>query len=60
MEDKLIVTFDKNNGDIPFLVVSRKLADGTIEIINGLKGDIAVDLYNTLTSWIIVDDKEDE
>lgn len=58
--DKLTVTFDHDPKglDVPCLVVSRKLADGAVEIINAIKGEAAVDMYNALTSWVVIDNKE--
>lgn len=51
--DKLIVTFDRDPKglDEPCLVVGRKLTDGTIEIINTLKGEDANTLYDVITTW---------
>lgn len=52
MGDTLIITFDYKDGDVPVLLVSRKIFDAMyetkLEVINEFTGDDAVSLYNFL------------
>lgn len=53
MGDTLIITFDYKDGDVPVLLVGRKIFDAMyetkLEVINEFTGDDAVSLYNLLT-----------
>lgn len=51
--DKLTVTFDREpeGMDVPVLVVSRTEDNGDIVIVNAMKGNAAVNLYELLINW---------
>lgn len=47
-EDSLFICFDSNGTDEPSLAVMRKRFDGSVEVINFLYGETAIDIYKTL------------
>lgn len=47
-EDSLSICFDSNGIDEPCLVIMRKRFDGSLEVINFLYGEAAIDIYNKL------------
>ena len=49
-EDSLFICFDSNGTDEPRLAVMRKRLDGSVEVINFLYGETAIDIYKTLIS----------
>lgn len=62
MEDILIITFDYKPGDVPVLLVSKKMYETKLEVINEFTGNIAVTLYNFLKkdNRIVINEKKDE
>lgn len=51
MTDKLIITFDKSQEDIPTLVVAREgwsLLNPAMEVINIITGDDAIKIWEQL------------
>ena len=49
--DTIIVSYDNSNGkDHTVLVVGRKRANQSVEIINALRGDEAEEMYRRLTT----------
>ena len=49
MNDKLFVCIDKEAGDVPVLIVGRlDEATKTVDILNALQGEKALDLYKKL------------
>ena len=53
MSDRLIVTFDKNDDDVPVLLVSKEIFDvmwaTKLQVINKLTSNDAIAVYNFLT-----------
>ena len=47
MTDILKIAYDENGKDLPCLVVARNKGD-TMEIVNGIVGEKATELYNLL------------
>lgn len=51
IQDTILVSVDFNgNGDLSVMVVGRKRANQTVEIINALQGKEAEDLYSKLVT----------
>ena len=48
--DTLLIGFDHSNGDHPVLIVGRKGKDKDIQILNACQNEMAIDIYNMLTS----------
>lgn len=47
MTDFLRIAYDENGKDLPCLVVARD-EDGKMEMVNGIVGEKATELYNLL------------
>ena len=63
MSDKLILTFDKSNEDIPVLIIAKEGYGGfmsapELHIKNIITGDRAVQIYNELLNKEENNDKE--
>lgn len=49
--DQLLVGLDRNEKDIPILVVARKSPRGLLTALNVIAGDEAIELYDKLTTY---------
>lgn len=47
--DMLMVGYDYLHGDIPVLIVGRRLSNHTVDIVEMFQGTEAIELYNKLT-----------
>ena len=50
--DVLLVSFDAHSNDEPIMIVGRKKAGCSIDIVNAFQGEEAVDFYNALTTVV--------
>lgn len=48
--DTFLVSFDYTHGDIPVLIVGRRVKKKDIDIINAFEGEEAKELYQKLTT----------
>lgn len=50
MITSMIISFDNQSNDEPIMIVGTKRPNQSIEIINALQGEEAVELYKRLTT----------
>ena len=50
INDTILVSVDFTQGDVGVLVVGRKRPNESVEIINALQGDEALELYERLVT----------